>query len=146
MQVILLQDVAKIGRRHAVVEVPDGFARNRLIPLKQAIPATKENLTRVANHKAHAEETKKQEAAALRTALAAHAAVPLQIAVEANAKGHLFKAVTKEMVAVAAAAAGAPVPVEAVVLKTPIKAVGEYVIMISHAGVEGECMVVVVAK
>ena len=39
MKVILLQDVAKIGRRSEVVEVPDGYAQNKLIPKGMAQPA-----------------------------------------------------------------------------------------------------------
>ena len=40
MKVILLRDVAKLGRRFAVVEVPDGFALNQLIPKGMAEAAS----------------------------------------------------------------------------------------------------------
>ncbi len=47
MKVILLQDVAKIGRRYSIVEVNDGYALNQLMPKKLAEPATPANVARV---------------------------------------------------------------------------------------------------
>ena len=44
MKVILLDDVAKVGRRGDVRDVSDGFARNFLIPKKLALSATAGNL------------------------------------------------------------------------------------------------------
>jgi large subunit ribosomal protein L9 len=44
MKVILLDDVAKVGRRGEVRDVSDGFARNFLIPKKLALTATAGNL------------------------------------------------------------------------------------------------------
>jgi ribosomal protein L9 len=47
MKVILLRDVAKIGKRFAIVDVPDGYALNKLIPSKDAEPATTNNIKRI---------------------------------------------------------------------------------------------------
>ena len=44
MKVILLDDVAKVGRRGEVRDVSDGYARNFLIPKKLALTATAGNL------------------------------------------------------------------------------------------------------
>lgn len=44
MQVVLLQRVENLGQMGEVVTVKPGFARNFLIPRKQALRATKENL------------------------------------------------------------------------------------------------------
>ena len=44
MKVILLDDVAKVGRRGEVRDVSDGYARNFLIPKKLALTATPGNL------------------------------------------------------------------------------------------------------
>lgn len=44
MRVILLQDIYKHGVAGEVVDVADGFARNYLIPRKQAVKATKSEL------------------------------------------------------------------------------------------------------
>ena len=44
MKIILLDDVAKVGRRGEVRDVSDGYARNFLIPKKLALTATEGNL------------------------------------------------------------------------------------------------------
>ena len=44
MKVILLRDVARLGRKGTVADVPTGYAMNQLIPSKSAAPATPENL------------------------------------------------------------------------------------------------------
>ena len=44
MKIILLDDVAKVGRRGEVREVSDGYARNFLLPKKLALTATAGNL------------------------------------------------------------------------------------------------------
>jgi len=44
MKIILLKELAKIGRPFEVVDVKDGYARNYLIPKKIAIAATEGNL------------------------------------------------------------------------------------------------------
>ncbi|HSH20554.1 MAG TPA: 50S ribosomal protein L9, partial [Draconibacterium sp.] len=40
MEIILLQDVDRLGSKDDLVKVKDGFARNFLIPQKKAIVAT----------------------------------------------------------------------------------------------------------
>ena len=54
MKVILLQDVAKIGKRSDLVEVPDGYAMNQLIPKRMAETATAQNKKRIAKQQADA--------------------------------------------------------------------------------------------
>ena len=44
MQIVLKEDVDKLGRRGEVVKVADGYARNYLLPLGKALPATPGNL------------------------------------------------------------------------------------------------------
>ena len=40
MKIIFLQDVPKVGKRHDVKEINDGYAMNFLLPRKLAVPAT----------------------------------------------------------------------------------------------------------
>lgn len=51
MEVILCQDVNKLGKAGQVVKVKDGFARNFLFPQSIAYPATKSNLQRIEQEK-----------------------------------------------------------------------------------------------
>ena len=43
MEVILREDVDKVGARGALVKVAAGYARNYLLPRKLAVPATSSN-------------------------------------------------------------------------------------------------------
>jgi large subunit ribosomal protein L9 len=47
MEIILLQNVDKVGDRHEIVKVKDGFARNYLIPRGAAIVANEGNRKRL---------------------------------------------------------------------------------------------------
>jgi len=64
IRVVLQQDVESLGSSGDVVRVRPGYARNYLIPRGFAVPATAQNLARVAQLKraasAHAEELLKQ--------------------------------------------------------------------------------------
>lgn len=145
MKVILLQDVARIGRRHTVVEVPDGFARNRLIPSKLAVAATPDMMGRYKAQRDHAEGEKKLQAASLSESLKTLANTPVTVTAEANEKGHLFKQVSKEAIAAATVLAGAPVAASALVIDAPVKALGEHTVAVKQGDVKGQFIVTVVA-
>ena len=66
MKVILLQDVRKIGRKHEVKDVSDGYARNFLFPAKLAEPASPGALKKLAE----LEAARDREDAELRSRLA----------------------------------------------------------------------------
>ncbi|MFX5510179.1 50S ribosomal protein L9, partial [Acinetobacter baumannii] len=46
MQVILLENIRRLGALGEVVNVKPGYGRNYLIPYKKAVPATKDNVAR----------------------------------------------------------------------------------------------------
>ena len=145
MKVILLQDVAKIGRRHDVVEVPDGYARNKLIPMRAALPATVEQLAKLKAQVAHVSAQQAADAAALLTSLGRLRATALTLTAAANDQGHLFKQVGVKDIASAAAAAGSPLPLSALIVDVPIKAVGTHAVVVKTPhGVE-ELKVTVIA-
>ncbi len=61
MKVILLKDVPKVGHRHEVKNIADGFARNMLFPKGLAEVATPDAVRRV--HKLQAANTVRTVAA-----------------------------------------------------------------------------------
>jgi len=145
MKVILLQDVAKIGRRHQVVEVPDGYARNKLIPMRAALPATPEQLAKLKAQVAQAEAQQASDTAALLHSLERLTAAPLSITAPANEQGHLFKQVGVKDIAAAAAAVHSPLPISALVLEAPIKAVGSHAVVVKTPQGDQTITVTVVA-
>jgi len=147
MKVILLQDVAKIGRRFDVVEVPSGYGMNKLIPQGMAKPATPENVKAI---QAQSEKNAAARAAgdeAFEAVLAAVKDSALEIAVEANEEGGMFQALKAEMVMEAVKEmTGKEITESQVVIKTPIKEVGEHTIELASGTVAANVSVKVVAK
>jgi len=133
MKVILLRDVAKIGSRHTVVEVPDGFALNQLIPKKWAEPATPANLKKIATQReVHTIQHKLKEDQ-FTTAVLALEATPLQIVVaQANEQGHLFKALHESDVVSAAKERGITLLPTQVQITTPLKSLGKHEVVLKH--------------
>jgi large subunit ribosomal protein L9 len=73
MEIILTQDVDRLGSKDDLVKVKDGFARNYLIPQKKAIAATvtaKKILTENTKQRAHKEAKLKNEALSIAEKLA----------------------------------------------------------------------------
>lgn len=137
MKVILMRDVAKLGKRYTVTEVPDGYALNKLIPSGMAQAATAENLKRI---KARSDKQSSDEGSALEAfsnSLANLKDKPLVILVDANEQDHLFKAVKVPDIAAALVAGQYSIPVDSIKLNEPIKALGEYEVPVSLQTVTG---------
>lgn len=60
MEVILLVDVKKLGKKGETVKVNDGYASNFLIPKKMAVKKTQGSLNML-NHQIEVEEQKQEE-------------------------------------------------------------------------------------
>ena len=54
MKVILLEDVKSLGKKGAIVNVSDGYARNMILPKKLGLEATPKNLNDLKLQKANA--------------------------------------------------------------------------------------------
>ncbi len=126
MEVILEQDVEKLGARGQIVAVADGYARNYLFPRKLAVPATPANRKRLEQLRAtlvRQEATEKSDAELLAKQLAG---VTLTLARKAGETDQLFGSVTAGDVAEALAAKGFQVDKRKIVLDEPVKVLGEF--------------------
>ena len=130
MKVILLRDVAKIGRRFEIVEVPDGYALNKLIPKKDAEAATPANVKRIQQNKDRTNANKAETAAEIKSTIDSLNQEKLNIAMEANDQGNLFQAVNGRDVAKSAKDRGFNLPDDIIIITEPIKSVGEHQIYV----------------
>ena len=146
MKVILLRDVARLGKRFSVAEVPDGYALNQLIPKGMVEAATPENLKRVGARVEKQQSTKVSNESDFMLALAALKDSPVTLAVQANAQGHLFKAVKAADIAAAAATAGHGIPLETIMLAEPIKSLGDHQIAVKMGPVTGAFTLTLISK
>lgn len=147
MKVILLKDVARIGKKYEVKDVPDGHALNFLIPNKYAEPATAQSLKSLEKRaeKKASEEGVLAEAFAL--TLKKLGEEKAKLVAEANEKGHLFSGLHQKEIAEALSAnTGTTIEPELVVLEAPIKEVGDHTITLERGDIKGEITIEVIAK
>ena len=130
MQIILQEDVEKLGNRGQVVEVAEGYARNFLLPRKLALEASAGNMKRLERMCvtfAKKEATEKEAAQKLAELLAG---VSLSLTRKAGDNDQLFGSVTTADLSAALEAQGYTIDKRKITLTEPIKLVGEYQIPI----------------
>ena len=144
MEVILREDIEKLGNRGQVVKVAPGYARNFLLPKRLAVAATESNKKIVEQERqAHLRKEAKlqgeaQDLAKLLTG------VSVTIAQKAGENDQLFGSVTAKDVADALAAKNFTIDRRKVQLDEPIKQLGEYKVPVRlHKDVTAEVTVVV---
>jgi large subunit ribosomal protein L9 len=133
MEILLRQDVEKLGKAGEIVNVADGFARNYLLPRKLAAPVTQENLMRIELDKRRAEREAARRHQALVDLGKRLETVSSTIAAQATETGTLFGSVGASQIAEALKKEGFDIPEDAVRLEHPIKETGVYAIEIQLA-------------
>jgi large subunit ribosomal protein L9 len=126
MQIILQEDVEKLGTRGEVVEVAEGYARNFLLPRKLALEANAGNMKRLERMRAtfaKKEATEKEAAQKLAELLTG---VSLELARKSGENDQLFGSVTNADISEALAAKGFTIDKRKITLVEPIKTIGEF--------------------
>ncbi|OLB41013.1 MAG: 50S ribosomal protein L9 [Candidatus Rokubacteria bacterium 13_1_20CM_2_68_19] len=125
MKIILLDDVAKVGRRGEVRDVSDGYARNFLIPKKLALSATAGNLQNLEHIKKQQDAKAgriKGEADTLRQRIEE---TMYEEKRQASEEGKLFGSVTAQDLVDFLGRQGVKIERRRVQLDEPIKTLGE---------------------
>ncbi|HLV10686.1 MAG TPA: 50S ribosomal protein L9 [Halanaerobiales bacterium] len=124
MEVILKEDVKKLGKRGEVVKVADGYGRNYLIPRGLAEEATTGNVKQLKNKlKAKKRKISVQIAEAKELAEKLEAE-KYEISVKAGEKGRLFGSVTTKDIADLVEKAGYNIDKRKIDLDEHIKSLG----------------------
>ena len=127
MEIILLQDVARLGSKDDVLTVKNGFGRNFLIPQKMAIIATesaKKVLAENTKQKAHKEDKLKDLALVVAEKLKA---VQLVIGAKTSSTGKIFGSVNTIMLAEAINSKGFDIDRKQIMISDDsVKEVGNY--------------------
>src|SRR3989344_7876387 len=131
MKIILLHDIAKVGKKYDVKNVSDGHALNLLIPKGLAVTANAGALKRVEKLKLEDTAHKKVQEDLLLMNLKAVEGTTLEITEKANEKGHLFAGIHKAEISERMKDdKHIDLLPDFIVLDKPIKEVGEYKIEI----------------
>lgn len=148
MEIILLQDVKKVGKKGELVKLSDGYAKNFILPKKLGVEATNAakndmKLKEQADKKRKAEELEaaKQLAESLKDK-------KIVIAVKAGDGGRVFGSVTsKEIVKAAKEQLDLTLDKKKIQLSDPIKTLGNKIVPIKiHPKVMGELTITVTEK
>ncbi|NPT58962.1 50S ribosomal protein L9 [Paraburkholderia elongata] len=148
MQIILLEKVVNLGNLGDIVKVKDGYARNFLIPNKQARRATKEALAEFEVRRAELEKIAAEKLAIAQAQGEKLAGSTVQINQKAGVDGRLFGSVTNADIADALVKQGFAVEKAQVRLpEGPLKLVGEHAVQISlHTDVLVDVTVAVIGE
>ena len=130
MEVILKEDIDKLGHRGDVVKVAEGYGRNFLLPRRLAIEATKANKTVIEQMKASAVRKSATEKTQAEELAKQFDAVAIEFTRKVGEKDHLFGSVTSSDIADALTAKGFNVDRRKIQLAEPLKSLGEYTIPI----------------
>jgi large subunit ribosomal protein L9 len=142
MEIILTEDVPKLGHAGDVVRVKDGYARNYLLPRGMALLATRGRVQELEHKKRMIDEKNRKEVGA-HEAVARHLnTFELEFDVHASEEGKLFGSVTNSDIAGQLKERGVEVDRRKIDLPEPIKQVGEYTVSIRlHRQVAAEISV-----
>ncbi|MCL4402303.1 MAG: 50S ribosomal protein L9 [Acidobacteria bacterium] len=147
MEIILREDMDRLGSRGQVVKVADGYARNYLLPRHLAVPATDANRKIVEQERqAHLRREAKlqseaQDLAKLLTG------VSVTIAQKAGENDQLFGSVTSKDVADALEKQNFTIDRRKILLEEPIKQLGEFKVPVRlHRDVTAEITVQVLKE
>jgi len=147
MEIILKQDVNRLGKAGAIAKVKDGFARNFLIPNDLAIPLTAVNLKKLEDEKQKKTlelEKCKKEAQDLAAKLEG---LSLTVAVLTQEEDKLYASVTIVDVVHALKEEGFNIDKSCIILEESIKSLGVYEVSIKlHPEVAAKVKVWIVKK
>jgi large subunit ribosomal protein L9 len=147
IEVILTEDIHRLGNAGDVVKVKAGFGRNYLLPQGKAMLATASRVKEVEHKRRVIEEIQKKAIAGFQQVARQVAGVDLTFPMQASPEGKLFGSVTNADVAARFAAAGIEVERRRIVIPEPIKTVGDHPITVRlHREVQTPLVVKVVSS
>ena len=126
MEVILKEDVNKLGHRGDVVKVADGYGRNFLLPQKLAMEATAANKVVIDQMKQAAVRRSAKEKSEAELLVTQLNNVELLFERKVGENDHLFGSVTSGDIAHELEAKGYTIDRRKISLDEPLKSLGEY--------------------
>ncbi|MFZ0199264.1 MAG: 50S ribosomal protein L9 [Candidatus Sulfotelmatobacter sp.] len=144
MEVILKEDVSKLGARGDVVKVAEGYGRNFLLPRKLAIEANAGNKAVIAQMKAASVRRSAKEKAQAEELAKQFEGLAVSFARRSGEHDQLFGSVTSGDVAEAVAKKGINLDRKQVQLHEPLKTLGEFTVSVKlHKDVTAHLKVII---
>ena len=146
MQILLLQDDKKLGKKGDTVEVSEGYARNYILPQKIGIEANAKNMNDLKLRKAHEDKVAKEQLDAAKKLAAELEPKQILIRMKAGEGGKAFGSVSSKEIAVACRDQyGIDIDKKKIQLPENIKSFGAYEVSVKlHPQVTGKLTVKVI--
>ena len=126
MEVILLENIERLGTRGQIVKVADGYGRNYLLPKKMAVAATHQNRKWIDQQRVRFLKLEAKEKADAEDLSKLMQGVTVSFTRKAGEQGTLFGSVTAMDISEALAAQGYRIDRRKIQLGAPVKVIGEY--------------------
>ena len=146
MQVILKEDIEKLGHIGDIVEVKRGYARNYLLPKDFALEATPRNVKQLEHQKRIVAAKIKKVKSASETLAEKLDQVTITLHHQAGEEDKLFGSVTSMEIAESLKEQGMELDRRKIALEEPIKRLGEYKVAVKLPGGISAHVTVIVAK
>lgn len=139
MQIILKEDVPKLGNKGDLKDVASGYARNHLIPRGLAVEATPQKLREWKLRQEKEEKLNQHQEEEAKMQAEQMAKSELLFKMPAGEGGRLFGSVTAADIALKLAEGGFTVDKKKIELSEPIKSVGNYQAVVRlHPGIKAK--------
>lgn len=146
MEVLLRQEVEKLGKAGDLVKVAAGYARNYLLPRRLAVTVSKENLRLIDSERKKVVQEEEARLGGLREVAEKLGEASVTIAEKASPEGHLYGSVGPQQIASALHGLGFEIDAKMIMLDDPIKELNVYDVTVRlHADIEATCKVWVVS-
>jgi large subunit ribosomal protein L9 len=147
MEIILIEDVPKLGDMGEVVQVKPGFARNYLIPQRLAVRADSRNKSQLNHQRRIIDARRIKLASEAETTRSAIDQISVTLPKRSGDGDKLFGSVTNRDIAAVLRAAGHEVNPKKILLDGPIKELGIFTVHIKlHADIVAGIRVWVVSQ
>ena len=144
MEVILKEDVTKLGSRGDVVKVAEGYGRNYLLPRKLAIQADAGNKAVIVQMKAASVRKSAKEKTQAEELAKQFDGLSVSFQRRSGEHDHLFGSVTSGDIAEAVAKKGVTLDRRQIQLHDPLKSLGEFTVPVKlHKDVTTHLKVVI---
>ena len=131
MKVILLQDVKSLGKKGEIVNVADGYARNKILKDNLGVEATGKNLNDLKLQNQHAEKVAAENLAAAKELAEVLKEKTVEVKMKAGEGGRTFGSISsKEIAEEAKKQLNMELDKKKMIRKDPIKALGTYEVQI----------------
>ncbi len=147
MKVILLQDTEGLGKKYETKDVKSGYARNFLLPQRLARAATKDALKWLRDQKELIEKEAEEDLKKAQVLASGLDGLELTISVKVGEEGQLFESINNQKVAEKLKEIGFEVKKSKIILKEPIKELGEFLVNVSlDHNLEAEIKLIIIEE